>query len=83
MNFPGFCPSGTRFGWSSLECIPTAFSLPSLLEEKLSPLSEPPATSTSSSTVLTVAGLLLGMAAAAAIGVAAANATADKKEQTP
>lgn len=88
MTFPGFCPSGTRFGWTSFECVPTAFSLPSLLEEKLTPMSEPPSTpaegaptSSSMPSVLAIGGLLLGMVAAAAIGVAAANADVTKDGQ--
>lgn len=83
MTFPGFCPSGTRFGWTSFECIPTAFSLSSLLEEKIIP--ELPASSRSSSmtSALTVGAVLLGVAAAVAIGVAAANADTTKETKTP
>lgn len=84
MTFPGFCPSGTRFGWTSFECIPTAFSLSSLLEEKIIP--ELPASSSRSSSMtsaLTVGAVLLGMAAAVAIGVAAANADPTKETKTP
>lgn len=83
MTFPGFCPSGTRFGWTSFECIPTAFSLPSLLEEKAIPMSEPPSSTTSPTssarTVMAVGGLFIAMAAAVSIGVAVANRT-DKKD---
>lgn len=87
MTFPGFCPSGTRFGWTSFECIPTAFSLPSLLEDKPSPMSEPPTTTpaaapSSGGTALAVGGFVLAMAAAAAVGIAAANASAEKKAST-
>lgn len=80
MTFPGFCPQGTRFGWTSLDCVPTAFSLPSLLEEKFSPMSEPPESTSPMKPALVVGGLLLAMAAAAAVGVAAANR---KTESSP
>ena len=83
MTLPAFCPSGTRFGWTSFECIPTAFSLPSLLEDRPSPMSEPPsstpAPTSSARTVMAVGGLLVAMAAAVSIGVAVANRT-DKKD---
>jgi hypothetical protein len=88
VTFPGLCPSGTRFGWTSFECVPTAFSLPSLLEDRFSSMSEPPAptaevpATSSSTSVLAVGGLLLGMVAAAAIGIAVANADT-RKTKTP